>query len=246
MTNPQHTPTLTLESIRARPVIVPMNRPIVNRVITVERWPVVLIDLYTREGVTGRSYLQPYLAKTMPWIITILEDLVAHLKGRPLAPSDLFREARRSLLPIGHQGLSLIAASGLDMAAWDALARAAGQPLCTFLGGTPAPVKAYSSNGLWFGDPQSKGDEALELLDEGNFNAVKLRVGRERAADDVAAIEEVQRAVGPDVEVMVDVYYPNTIDDLDDEIRGRAVHPLGRNRLMLDGHVEYLKDKRTR
>ena len=31
---------------------------------------------------------------------------------------------------------------------------------------------------------------------------------------------------GPtDVEVMVDVYYPNTIDDLDDEIRGRAVHP---------------------
>ena len=52
---------------------------------------------------------------------------------------------------------------------------------------------------------------------------------------------------GPtDVEVMVDVYYPNTIDDLDDEIRGRAVHPLGRNRLMLDGHVEYLKDKRTR
>ena len=213
MTNPQHTPTLTLESIRARPVIVPMNRPIVNRVITVERWPVVLIDLYTREGVTGRSYLQPYLAKTMPWIITILEDLVAHLKGRPLAPSDLFREARRSLLPIGHQGLSLIAASGLDMAAWDALARAAGQPLCTFLGGTPAPVKAYSSNGLWFGDPQSKGDEALELLDEGNFNAVKLRVGRERAADDVAAIEEVQRAVGPDVEVMVDYSQAMNVSD---------------------------------
>ena len=52
---------------------------------------------------------------------------------------------------------------------------------------------------------------------------------------------------GPtDVEVMVDVYYPNTIEDLGDEIRGRAVHPLGRNRLMLDGHVEYLKDKRTR
>jgi len=52
---------------------------------------------------------------------------------------------------------------------------------------------------------------------------------------------------GPtDVEIMVDVYYPNTIEDLDESIRGRAVHPLGRNRLMLDGHVQYLKDKRTK
>ena len=213
MTDSRQTPLLTLESIRARPVIVPMNRPIVNRVITVKRWPVILIDLYTREGVVGRSYLQPYLAKTMPWIIAILEDLAEHLKGQPLAPSDLFKEARRSLLPVGHQGLSLIAVSGLDMAAWDALARAANQPLCTFLGGSPAPVKAYSSNGLWFGDPQSKGDEALELLDEGNFSAVKLRVGRERAADDVAAVEVVRDAVGPHVEVMVDYSQAMNVSD---------------------------------
>jgi prepilin-type processing-associated H-X9-DG protein len=52
---------------------------------------------------------------------------------------------------------------------------------------------------------------------------------------------------GPtDVELMVDVYYPSTIDSIDETIRGRAVHPMGRNRLMLDGHVEYKKDKRTR
>ena len=204
MSQVQPVPQLTLEGIRARQVIAPMNRPIVNRVITVERWPVVLIDLYTREGVVGRSYLQPYLARTMPWIIAILEDLATHLKGCPLAPADMFREARRSLLPVGHQGLSLIAVSGLDMAVWDALARAADLPLCSFLGGTPAPVKAYSSNGLWFGDPQSKGDEALELIAEGDFSAVKLRVGRERAQEDVTAIEVVQKAVGADVEVMVD------------------------------------------
>ena len=49
-----------------------------------------------------------------------------------------------------------------------------------------------------------------------------------------------------DVELVVDVYYPNTIGSLEDEIRGRAVHPGGRNRLMLDGHVQFLKDKRTR
>lgn len=206
-------PELTLDGIRARQVIVPMKRPIVNRVITVERWPVVLIDLYTKEGITGRAYLQPYLARTMPWIVAILEDLAESLKGRPLAPSDLFREARRSLLPVGHQGLSLIAVSGLDMAAWDALARAANLPLCSFLGGTPAPVKAYSSNGLWFGDPESKGDEALELLAEGGFEAVKLRLGRERAAEDVTAVEVVQQAVSGNVEVMVDYSQAMNVSD---------------------------------
>ena len=82
-------PRLTFEGLRARPVIVPMNRPIVNRVITVERWPVILIDLHTREGVVGRSYLQPYLARTMPWIIAILEDLAEQLQGQPLNPSDI-------------------------------------------------------------------------------------------------------------------------------------------------------------
>jgi mandelate racemase len=203
MNTPSH-PRLTLEGIRARPVVVPMKRPIVNRVITVQHWPVILIDLYTREGVVGRSYLQPYLARTMPYLIAVLDDLATLLKGRPLAPLDLFREARRSLLPVGHQGQSLIAVSGLDMAAWDALARASELPLCTYLGGSTGPVKAYSSNGLWFGDPEAKGDEALELLAEGDFTAVKLRLGRERPADDLAAVHAVKRAVGEDVGVMVD------------------------------------------
>lgn len=52
---------------------------------------------------------------------------------------------------------------------------------------------------------------------------------------------------GPsDVELTVDAYFPNTVDSLPEEIRGRSAHPGGRNRLMLDNHVQFLKDKRTR
>ena len=52
---------------------------------------------------------------------------------------------------------------------------------------------------------------------------------------------------GPsDVELIVDAYFPNTIDSLPEEIRGRSAHPGGRNRLMLDNHVQFLKDKRVR
>lgn len=49
-----------------------------------------------------------------------------------------------------------------------------------------------------------------------------------------------------DIELVVDPYFPNTIATIPDEIRGRAVHPGGRNRLFLDAHASFLKDARTR
>jgi prepilin-type processing-associated H-X9-DG protein len=51
---------------------------------------------------------------------------------------------------------------------------------------------------------------------------------------------------GPcDVELVVDPYFPATIPSVDAPLKGRAIHPGGRNRVFLDGHVQYLKDKRT-
>jgi len=195
---------LTLKSIRARPVILTLKRPVVARIATLTDWPLVLIDLETEEGVTGRSYLEPYVVKSMRYLVAMLEDMAAALKGRPLAPFDLYDAARRSLHFVGYQGLAQIAVSGLDMAAWDALAKAAGLPLCVLLGGSVGPVKAYNSNGLWLRRPEETGAEAVELCNEGGFTALKLRLGRERPADDIAAIEAVRRAAGDQVKLMVD------------------------------------------
>jgi mandelate racemase len=58
-------PTLTFESIRARPILLKLRRPVVARIATITDWPMVVIDLTTREGVVGRSYLEPYVAKAM-------------------------------------------------------------------------------------------------------------------------------------------------------------------------------------
>lgn len=49
-----------------------------------------------------------------------------------------------------------------------------------------------------------------------------------------------------EVELMVDPYFPNTIPTLPAALRGRSAHLGGRNRLMLDGHVEHFRDARTR
>jgi mandelate racemase len=171
---------------------------------TIAEWPLVLIDLLTEEGIIGRSYLEPYIAKSMRYLVPALNDLGALLKGRKVAPIELFDAARKSLQFVGYEGLSMIAASGLDMATWDALAKAANLPLCVMLGGSIGPVKCYNSNGLFLKEPGALAEEALELRDEGGFAGLKLRLGRERAADDLAALDCVRKAVGEDMQLMVD------------------------------------------
>jgi len=52
---------LTLRAIRARPVILELERPIVSRIATIAHWPVVLVGLETDQGITGKAYLEPYL-----------------------------------------------------------------------------------------------------------------------------------------------------------------------------------------
>jgi mandelate racemase len=127
---------LTLKSIRARPVVLTLERPIVARIATITDWPVIVIDLYTEEGVIGRSHLEPYVTKSMRYLIAAIHDLGEMLKGRKLAPVDMFDAARKSLHFVGYEGMSMIAAAGLDMAIWDALAKAADMPLCVLLGGS--------------------------------------------------------------------------------------------------------------
>lgn len=195
---------LTLESVVVRPVLLPLRRPVVSKVGHFRQWPLILIDLRTAEGVVGRSYLEPYLAHAARAIVPLIHELARARAGTAIHPLDDFAAARKSLNLIGYEGVAMIAAAGLDMAAWDALAIAAGLPLARLLGGSVGTVAAYNSNGLWLADPDALADEALELVAEGGFRALKLRLGRERLADDLRAVRAVREAVGEDVKLMVD------------------------------------------
>ena len=77
---------ITIESISCRALMVPLERPVVARIATIDQWPLILIDLHTKEGITGRAYLEPYVPKSMRYLVPALNDLGEHFKGRPLAP----------------------------------------------------------------------------------------------------------------------------------------------------------------
>ncbi|HNW62950.1 MAG TPA: enolase C-terminal domain-like protein [Piscinibacter sp.] len=205
--------SLTYESVRVRAVLVPLKRKVVSRVGFFDRWPLILIDLQTKEGIVGRSYLEPYLQASPRYIMPAISDLVEARKGKPLAPMADFQAGRKSLNLIGYEGVAMIANAGIDMAGWDALAKAADVPLAVLLGGTVGSVPAYNSNGLWLTDPNSLHDEAAELAAEGGFDAFKLRLGRDQLEDDLRAISQVRAAVGSNAKLMVDFNQGLTLGD---------------------------------
>ena len=241
---------LTLKSLKARPVVLKLERPVVARIATITDWPLILIDLETEQGIVGRTYLEPYTPKTMRYLVPALHDLGAMLKGHPVAPLDLYDAARKSLHFVGYEGMSMIAVSGLDMAAWDAAAKAADVPLCVLLGGSVGPVKAYNSNGLWLQAPADVAAEAVELRDEGGFEGLKLRLGRERIAEDLATIEQVRKAVGDDIHLMVD--FNQGLDLAEAPERCRMIDDLGLAWIEepivydnLDGYAKLAADLKT-
>src|ERR1700735_5762943 len=96
---------LTFKSIRTRAVVLKLKRPVVARIATITDWPLILIDLFTNEGVVGRSYLEPYTVKAMKYLVPALHDLGDMLKGRELAPAELYDLAGDTLYFVVYQAL---------------------------------------------------------------------------------------------------------------------------------------------
>jgi hypothetical protein len=92
--------TLTLKSIRARPVVLKLNRPVIARIATLADWPLILIDLYTEEGVIGRSYLEPYIRRSMRYLIPALHDLGGCSKAAASLRSNFTKRAASRCIPL--------------------------------------------------------------------------------------------------------------------------------------------------
>jgi mandelate racemase len=213
-------PPLTVRSIRAVGVAVPMTYALGTSRAVITKAPLLLIDLETQEGVTGRSYLWCYMPGVMPAIAAMLAVVEETVKGERVEPFHLWGILAARFALIGMQGIVRMAVAGFDMAAWDAVAIAAGVPLATLVGGKVEPVIAYNSCGLGLMAPEKVADEAEKLL-AGGFGAVKLRLGYATLQEDLAAVHAVRARIGDGIALMVD--YNQALDVADALTRGRAL-----------------------
>lgn len=213
-------PTLTIRALRATGVAVPMTYALGTSRATITTAPLLLIDLDTEEGVTGRAYLWCYLPAAVPAISHLLGEVLAVTKGERIAPVDLWAKLAKRFALIGVQGIVRMAMAGFDVACWDALATAAGLPLARMLGGAPKPIPAYNSCGLGLMPPDKIADEAEKLAASG-FTAVKLRLGYATLREDLAALAAVRKRLGERIHVMVD--YNQALTVAEALARGRAL-----------------------
>ena len=193
---------LTVDKLVARPVNVPMKRPLVTGGGTVGTAPLVLVDLHTREGIVGHAYIFCYTPLALRPAATLINNFSEIVAGEPLAPFVLEQKLLKRLRLVGTPGLIFASMAGIDMAAWDALARAAGVPLVRLLGGAPRTVRAYNSNGLGLMGAERTAREAVELAQ--GFPAIKLRLGYPDLATDIAVARAVRKAVGDSILIMTD------------------------------------------
>lgn len=214
---------LTIRGLRVRAVHVPMTLPLQTSGGTIGTAPLALIDLDTEEGITGCTYLFCYTPLALKPVVQLLANLEPGLKGAAVSPFDLDRKLQAQFRLLGTKGVVGMALAGLDMAAWDALAKAQGLPLARALGGSLRPIPAYNSNGLGLLGPDRVAAEAQTLTASG-FTAIKIRLGYPDVRTDVAAVRAVKHAIDDDVKLMSDYNQSLTVAEavtrvksLDDE-----------------------------
>ena len=195
------TTTPAIRSITARAVDAPISRPVKNAFGVIRSAPLVLIDVVTDQGLTGHSYIFAYTRLTLKPLVRLIEDLGRDLVGRPIAPFDLMTEMDAKFRLLGWQGLVGMAVSGLDMAFWDALGRAACQPLSVLLGGSSRPIRAYDSYGAI--DPVADEKDLRRSLDQG-FRGIKIKGGDGDLDNDERVVKAVRGLIGPDIALMLD------------------------------------------
>jgi mandelate racemase len=190
-----------IRHVSARALVVPIARPVKTAFATIDAAPMVLIDVETDQGVTGRSYIFGYSGLTLKPLVHLIEEIGRELIGQPLAPYDLMAAMDAKFRLLGWQGLVGMAVSGLDMAYWDALGHIAGRPLVELLGGTPRPIRAYDSYGVV--DPVAD-EKALRRSLEQGFRGIKIKGGDGDAANDERVVKGVRDLIGPDIALMID------------------------------------------
>ena len=216
---------LVIRSVVTRGFRVPLTFTLGTSAAVVRAVPLLLVDLLTEQGITGRGYLFGYTPSGARAVAGHLAEAVELAAGRDAAPGTLMPVLARRYALLGVAGPVRMALSILDIALWDALAIARDQPLASALGAAPRAIPAYDSRGLGLMEPSRLASEAEQLVENAGLKAVKLRLGHPTLAQDLDALRAVRARLGDDVPVMVDYNQALTVTEA--TARGRALQAEG-------------------
>ncbi|MGI9386854.1 MAG: mandelate racemase/muconate lactonizing enzyme family protein, partial [Methyloligellaceae bacterium] len=174
---------------------------------------ILTLEIETQSGLVGLGY-QLYLRDGFHTTKMCLEEqMIPRIIGRDASAVEaIWHDLWTSTLADGRGGTPVLALSAIDVALWDIVGQKAGLPLHRLWGHYRDQVPAYGS-GVWRGlGGDGMVEKAKRFVAEG-FSAIKMQVGHTWTDDqDVDHVRRVREAVGPDVDIMVDVNMAWTAD----------------------------------
>lgn len=154
-----------------------------------------IVTIMTDEGIKGIGY----------GAIKFVEHFRDLLIGEdPLCVEKLWHKMWVPKL-VGRRGISTRAISAIDVALWDIKAKAAKMPLYQLLGGAKELIPVYIAGG-YYEAGKDLGALAYEMQEYVSWGvkAVKMKIGALDQIQDAARVEAVRKAIGPEIQLMVD------------------------------------------
>jgi len=195
-----------INKVEAMVLTCQLDKPIMDATYTLPHRSVVLVKIDTDEGISGIGEAAYFGGPPVITKMIIENELADYITGEdPLHIARLWEKMYQRSIKHGRKGAIIASMSGIDVALWDIKARAVGMPLYRLLGGCYEKIRAYASAGFY---AEGKGlkelaDEMASYVKEG-FTAVKMKVGRLSQAEDVARVAAVRKAIGPNIDLLVD------------------------------------------
>ncbi|MFY8216386.1 MAG: enolase C-terminal domain-like protein [Chthoniobacterales bacterium] len=171
---------------------------------------ITVVEVFTDEGITGVGTAGGFTSVPKEVIDTYLKPIVV---GESPFNTELMQDKMfRSTVRFGRRGVVMAAISAVDIACWDIMGKALGQPVYNLLGGkTKERVRAYASRCYAMEDLDALAEEAKGYVAEG-FTAIKQRFGFgpedgvRGMKRNVELIKTVRNAIGDEVELAADAY----------------------------------------
>jgi L-alanine-DL-glutamate epimerase-like enolase superfamily enzyme len=198
---------MKIAEIQAFPVTVPV--PATHRVRlgigTMVKRDIVFVKVTTEGGLVGWG--ESHHGRAHLAIATLVNTTLRQLVSGMDATDVNGVWSRIYKFQLGSHGMGAacaMAMSGIDMALWDIRGKATGWPLYRQLGGSSRKVPAYAGGiSLGIQPPEALVEEARGFVAAG-YKAVKLRIGGDSVAADIARVEAVRAALGPDIDILTD------------------------------------------
>jgi L-alanine-DL-glutamate epimerase-like enolase superfamily enzyme len=185
------------------------------------------ITIETDAGVCGESSIYFGRGAAAPGILAKLinEELAPEVVGED---AFLIRGIRDKLWKEtdyhGSVGLALFGIAGIDLALWDAVGKAMGQPVWRLLGAFRDKIPTYAMVGWLNYDEDTLKRIVTKALEQG-FRGVKMKVGAPTLDEDIARIEMVRSVMNADHLLMVDANQALSVQEA--LRRGRVFEEMG-------------------